>query len=56
MAKRWTCVEFGCDEEIVGPDVETVVELAQRHIEEVHSSFELEEMIEAVLEDVPDAD
>lgn len=54
MAKRWTCVEAGCDEEIVAPDVETAVELVQRHIAEVHSSFELEEMIESVLEDVPD--
>ena len=54
MAKRWTCVEAGCDAEIVAPDVETAVELVQRHIEEAHSSFELEEMIEAVLVDVPD--
>ena len=56
MAKRWTCVEYDCDVEIIGPDIETVVEGAQRHIEEAHASFELEEMIEAVLEDVPDAD
>ncbi|MFM9125494.1 MAG: hypothetical protein ACKOSO_10245, partial [Actinomycetota bacterium] len=34
MAKRWTCVEAGCDEEIVAPDVETAVELVQRHIAE----------------------
>jgi hypothetical protein len=54
MAKRWSCVEAGCDWDVVGLDSETVIALAQRHIEEIHSSFELEEMIEAVLEDVPD--
>ncbi len=54
MAKRWTCVEAGCDEEIIAPDVEAAIELVQRHIGEVHSSFELEEMIEDVLVDVPD--
>jgi hypothetical protein len=43
VAKRWTCVEAGCDYELVDG--------AQRHIAQVHSSFELEEMIEDVLED-----
>lgn len=52
-AKRWTCVEAGCDYELVAPDVPSAVEGAQRHIAEAHSSFELEEMIEDVLEDVP---
>jgi hypothetical protein len=56
MAKRWTCVEAGCDYELVAPDVPSAVEGAQRHIAEAHSSFELEEMIEDVLEDVPAAD
>jgi len=56
VAKRWTCVEAGCDYELVAPDVASAIEGAQRHIEEVHSSFELEEMIEDVLEDVPSAD
>ena len=51
--KRWTCVEAGCDYELVAPDAESAVEGAQRHIAEAHSSFELEEMIEDVLEDVP---
>ena len=54
MAKRWSCVEAGCDWDVVAPDTETIIALAQRHIEDAHSSFELEEMIEAVLEDVPD--
>jgi hypothetical protein len=54
MAKRWTCVEAGCDYELVAPDVTSAIEGAQQHIAEAHSSFELEEMIEDVLEDYPD--
>jgi hypothetical protein len=45
-------VEAGCDHELVAPDVTSAVEGAQQHIAEAHSSFELEEMIEDVLEDV----
>jgi predicted small metal-binding protein len=52
--KRWTCVEAGCSYELVAPDVPSTVEGAQQHIAEVHGSFELEEMIEDVLEDVPE--
>ena len=55
MAKRWSCVEAGCDFVLVAPDAATAVEAAQRHIAEAHGSFELEEMIEDVLEDTPDA-
>ena len=44
-------MEAGCDFELVAPDVGSAVEGAQRHIAEAHSSFELEEMIEDVLED-----
>jgi hypothetical protein len=54
VAKRWTCVEAGCDYELVAPNVESAVKGAQQHIAEAHSSFELEEMIEDVLEDVAD--
>lgn len=53
MAKRWSCVEAGCDFVLVAPDVPSAVEAAQRHIAEEHDSFELEEMIEDVLEDEP---
>jgi len=48
-------VEAGCDYEFVASDVGSAVEDAQRHIAEAHASFELEEMIEDVLEDVPAA-
>ena len=52
MAKRWTCVEAGCEYELVAPAVESLVKGAHELIAEAHSSFELEEMIEDVLEDV----
>ena len=53
--KRWTCVEAGCSVELTAPDVPSAVEGAQRHIAEEHGSFELEEMIEDVLEDVSES-
>jgi hypothetical protein len=49
--KRWTCVEAGCSYELTAADVPSAIQAAQRHIAEVHGSFELEEMIEDVLED-----
>jgi predicted small metal-binding protein len=52
-AKRWTCVEADCDYELIATDAPSAIQAAQRHIAEAHSSFELEEMIEDVLEDVP---
>ena len=54
MAKRWSCVEAGCDWTVTAADVDTIVALAQAHIAEAHSSFELDDMIEAVLVDVDD--
>jgi predicted small metal-binding protein len=54
VAKRWSCVEAGCDYTVVQPDTESAVRAAQEHIASVHGSFELEEMIEDVLEDVDD--
>jgi len=53
LAKRWACVEAGCDWEVVAADTDAIVPLAQRHIADAHGSFELEDMIEAVLEEVP---
>jgi hypothetical protein len=53
--KRWTCVEAGCSFELTAADVPSAIEAAQRHIAEAHGSFELEEMIEDVLVDVPAA-
>lgn len=56
MAKRWTCVEARCGWTVIAADLDTVVSLVQEHIEVIHSSFELEDMIEAVVEDVEDED
>jgi hypothetical protein len=53
-AKRWTCVEAGCSYELIAADVPSAIQGAQQHIAEAHGSFELEEMIEDVLEDVPE--
>jgi hypothetical protein len=53
--KRWTCVEAGCSYELTAADVPSAIEAAQLHIAEAHGSFELEEMIEDVLEDVPES-
>lgn len=47
-------MEAGCDFVVTAPDTESAVAAAQEHIAEAHSSFELEEMIEAVLKDVPE--
>jgi len=55
MARRWTCVEAGCDWAVTAPEPD-IVALAQEHIADAHGSFELEDMIEAVLEDAPDDD
>ena len=52
MAKRWTCVEAECDYALLAPDAASAVAAAQRHIADAHGSFELEEMIEDVLEEV----
>jgi hypothetical protein len=54
-AKRWTCVEASCSYALVAADVPSAIQGAQRHIAEAHGSFELEEMIEDVLEDVPES-
>ena len=54
-AKLWTCVEVGCSYELVAADVPSAVQGAQQHIAEAHGSFELEEMIEDVLEDMPES-
>jgi predicted small metal-binding protein len=50
--KQWSCVEYQCDFVTVAPDEDQIVAQAMQHIEEVHSSFELEEMILTVVEDV----
>ena len=45
MARAWRCLEAGCDAVIVAPDDEQLVAAVNRHVGEVHHSFELEEVI-----------
>jgi predicted small metal-binding protein len=51
--KRWTCLEAGCGHEVVGDDLDEVIERAQRHMAEAHASVELEDVVEAAVEEVP---
>ena len=53
MAKRWTCLEAGCGHEVVAADLGAVVRGAQEHMREAHASVELEDVVEAAVEDVP---
>jgi hypothetical protein len=45
VARAWRCLEAGCDALIVATDDEQLVAAANRHVAEVHHSFELEEVI-----------
>jgi predicted small metal-binding protein len=54
MARRWQCLEVGCGEFVTAESDEALVEAANTHVREVHSSYELEEMILAVAEDSPE--
>jgi hypothetical protein len=52
---RWVCLDAGCEVEIVAPDEDALLVAAHAHIAEAHSSFELEDVILAAAEPVPDA-
>ena len=54
MARRWQCLEVGCGEFVTAESDEALVEAANTHVREAHSSYELEEMILAVAEDSPE--
>jgi predicted small metal-binding protein len=54
MARRWQCLEVGCGEFVTAESDEALVEAANTHVREVHSSYELEEMILAAAEDSPE--
>jgi hypothetical protein len=51
---RWVCLDAGCDAEITAPDEDALLERVHAHIAEAHSSFELEDVILAAAEPVPD--
>jgi len=54
MARRWQCLEVGCGEFVTAESDEALVEAANTHVREAHSSYELEEMILAAAEDAPE--
>jgi len=54
MARRWQCLEVGCGEVVTAGSDDELVEAANAHVHEAHGSYELEEMILAVAEDVPE--
>jgi predicted small metal-binding protein len=53
MARQWQCLEIGCGGMVTAESDEELVEAVNAHVREAHGSYELEEMILAVAEDVP---
>jgi len=45
MARQYECLDAGCGETIVAKDEQALVEAVQRHMNEAHASFELEDVI-----------
>jgi predicted small metal-binding protein len=45
MARRFVCLEAGCERVIEARDDEELVRAVQEHVAEAHNSFELEEFI-----------
>ncbi len=52
MARRWRCMEIGCDAVVTAETDDELVEAANAHVREAHDSYELEEIILAGAEDV----
>jgi predicted small metal-binding protein len=53
MARRWRCLEVGCEAVVEADSDEALVEAANAHVREAHDSYELEEVILASAEDAP---
>jgi predicted small metal-binding protein len=51
VARRWQCLEVGCDAVVTAASDEELVEAANAHVREAHDSYELEEVILAAAED-----
>jgi hypothetical protein len=45
MARRYECLDAGCDAVIVAADEAALVQAVQQHMADEHDSFELEEVI-----------
>ena len=54
MARAWRCLEAGCGMVITAPDDQQLVVAVNRHVAEVHDSFELEDVILDAASDAPD--
>jgi predicted small metal-binding protein len=54
VLKSWQCLEVGCGAVVSAGSEEELVEAANAHVREAHGSYELDEMILAAAEDVPD--
>ena len=53
---EWSCVELDCDYVVVSADEDALVAAVMDHARAAHSSFELEEMILAAIEQRPQPD
>lgn len=51
-AWRWRCLEAGCDTVVTAADDEQLVEAVNRHVDEAHQSFELEDVILDAMEEI----
>ena len=45
MPRQYECLDAGCGAIIVADDEQALVEAVQRHMDEAHGSFELEDVI-----------
>lgn len=56
MARRWRCLEVGCETVVEAGSDDELVEAANAHVREAHDSYELEEVILAGAEDAPESE
>jgi predicted small metal-binding protein len=54
LARRWQCLEVGCDTTVSAASDEELVAAVNAHVREAHDSYELEEFILAAAEDEAD--
>jgi predicted small metal-binding protein len=53
--KRWECLEAGCSVSVTAASDEELIEKANEHVREAHDSYELEDVILAGAEELPEA-
>ena len=52
MARRWRCMEAGCEFVVMAESDDELIEAVNAHVSEAHDSYELEEVVLAGAEDV----